>query len=177
MALRDQVPTQSGFHAKSEGAEVLAELELAGKTAIVTGGYSGLGLETARALAAKGVRVIVPARSREKAEQNLAGIGGEIQLAEMDLGELASVRRFAADNMRVLNFLLSDSLGGGGSASLKTDAQGKTHGLGLLRLRMDVPEAVLSATPAERYRHELSVPIFLAIIAAFTALCLILALL
>ncbi|MEZ6016337.1 MAG: hypothetical protein R3F49_14565 [Planctomycetota bacterium] len=41
--------------------------------------------------------------------------------------------------MRVLNFLLEDSLGGGGSASLPTDAQGKTHGLALLRLQLEVP--------------------------------------
>lgn len=58
------------------------------------------------------------------------------------------VERFTADNMRVLNFLLEDSLGGGGSASLITDAQGKTHGLALLRLEMDVPDSVLNATPA-----------------------------
>ena len=57
------------------------------------------------------------------------------------------VVRFEADNMRVLNFLLEDSLGGGGSASLRTDAQGKTHGLALLRLRLDVPDDVLAATP------------------------------
>ena len=57
------------------------------------------------------------------------------------------VVRYAADNMRVLNFILQDSLGGGGSASLKTDAQGKTHGLALLRLEVDVPQAVLDATP------------------------------
>ena len=57
------------------------------------------------------------------------------------------VKRFCADNMRVLNFLLDDSLGGGGSASLKTDAQGKTHGLGALRMELDVPQAVLDATP------------------------------
>lgn len=57
------------------------------------------------------------------------------------------VERFVADNMRVLNFLLEDSLGGGGSASLITDAQGKTHGLALLRLRMNVPDQVLDATP------------------------------
>jgi hypothetical protein len=57
------------------------------------------------------------------------------------------VRRYAADNMRVLNFLLADSLGGGGSASLKTDAQGKTHGLALLRMELEVPQAVLDATP------------------------------
>jgi hypothetical protein len=38
-------------------------------------------------------------------------------------------------------------LGGGGSASLKTDAQGKTHGLAVLRMQVDVPQAVLDATP------------------------------
>jgi hypothetical protein len=59
------------------------------------------------------------------------------------------VKRFAADNLRVLNFLLLDSLGGGGSASLRTDAQGKTHGLALLRMVLEVPQAVLDATPEE----------------------------
>ena len=57
------------------------------------------------------------------------------------------VKRYVARNMRVLNFLLEDSLGGGGSASLKTDAQGKTHGLALLRMELDIPQAVLDATP------------------------------
>jgi hypothetical protein len=57
------------------------------------------------------------------------------------------VKRFEAANMRVLNFLLEDSLGGGGSASLLTDAQGKTHGLALLRMELDVPQTVLDATP------------------------------
>ena len=57
------------------------------------------------------------------------------------------VQRFEADNLRVLNFLLEDSLGGGGSASLRTDAQGKTHGLALLRMQVDVPADVLEATP------------------------------
>ncbi len=58
------------------------------------------------------------------------------------------VKRFEADNLRALNFLLFDSLGGGGSASLKTDAQGKTHGLAVLRLSLDVPQSVLDQTPA-----------------------------
>lgn len=65
-------------------------------------------------------------------------------MAELNRG---AVRRYDADNLRVLNFLLADSLGGGGSASLKTDAQGKTHGLALLRLVLDVPAEVLAATP------------------------------
>lgn len=58
------------------------------------------------------------------------------------------VLRFEADNLLALNFLLQDSLGGGGSASIKTDAQGKTHGLALLRMRLDVPQDVLDRTPA-----------------------------
>ena len=44
------------------------------------------------------------------------------------------VVRYEAPNMLALNFILHDSLGGGGSASLKTDAQGKTHGLGILEM-------------------------------------------
>ena len=59
-----------------------------------------------------------------------------------------AVKRYEADNLRLLNFLLADSLGGGGSASLKTDAQGKTHGLAVLRLELDVPQNVLDATPS-----------------------------
>jgi len=50
------------------------------------------------------------------------------------------VERFELPNLRGLNFLLHDSLGGGGSASLKTDAQGKTHAMALLRLVLEVPD-------------------------------------
>lgn len=50
------------------------------------------------------------------------------------------VERYEAPNLRALNFLLHDSLGGGGSESLKTDAQGKTHGLGILYLEIEVPD-------------------------------------
>jgi hypothetical protein len=57
------------------------------------------------------------------------------------------VVRYQGDGLRVLNFILTDSLGGGGSASLRTDAQGKTHALALLRMKIDVPQRVLDATP------------------------------
>lgn len=50
------------------------------------------------------------------------------------------VERFEAPNLWALNFLLHDSLGGGGSESLKTDAQGKTHGLGMMMLPLEVPD-------------------------------------
>jgi len=50
------------------------------------------------------------------------------------------VDRYDLPNLRGLNFILHDSLGGGGSASLKTDAQGKTHGMALLRMIVEVPD-------------------------------------
>ncbi|HMO15974.1 MAG TPA: hypothetical protein PKD64_01145 [Pirellulaceae bacterium] len=50
------------------------------------------------------------------------------------------VDRFEAPNLLALNFILHDSLGGGGSESLKTDAQGKTHGLGILFMNVEVPD-------------------------------------
>ncbi len=50
------------------------------------------------------------------------------------------VERFEIPNLLGLNFLLHDSLGGSGSSSLRNDAQGKTHGLALLRMRIEVPD-------------------------------------
>ena len=105
---------------------------------------------------------IASARSGDKGEGSNIGVMARSEMAYAYLKEhltadtvrahLAAinrggVRRFEADNMLVLNFLLADSLGGGGSASLKTDAQGKTHGLALLRLMLEVPQVVLDATP------------------------------
>ncbi len=68
--------------------------------------------------------------------------------AHMRAINFGGVKRYEADNLRLLNFILADSLGGGGSASLKSDAQGKTHALALLRLELDVPQQVLESTPA-----------------------------
>jgi len=95
MAQSNQIPVASNFNRKSTGKEVLADINLSGKVAIVTGGYSGIGFETTRALAEKGVKVIVPARSKQKATDNLAGIEGRVEIASMDLSDLQSVRAFA----------------------------------------------------------------------------------
>ncbi len=48
------------------------------------------------------------------------------------------VTRYEVPNLHALNFILHDSLGGGGTESLKNDAQGKTHGMGLLEMEIEV---------------------------------------
>ena len=53
------------------------------------------------------------------------------------------VDRFEVPNLRALNFILHDSLGGGGSESVKTDAQGKTHGQAMLLMELPLPAGVV----------------------------------
>ena len=89
-----QQPIGSGFNARSTAAEVIAGIDLTGKTAVVTGGYSGIGLETTRALAGAGARVVVPARRPEIAAKAVDGIAGT-EVDELDLADLESVRAFA----------------------------------------------------------------------------------
>jgi NAD(P)-dependent dehydrogenase (short-subunit alcohol dehydrogenase family) len=84
----------SGFGAQSTAAEVLRGIDLTGKLAIVTGGYSGLGLETTRALAGAGAHVVVPARRPGAAREAVVGIE-RVEVDELDLGDLNSVRAFA----------------------------------------------------------------------------------
>ncbi|MGR6968556.1 SDR family NAD(P)-dependent oxidoreductase [Streptomyces cynarae] len=91
----------SGFDAKSTADDVLRGIDLSGKLAVVTGGYSGLGLETTRALVKAGARVVVPARRRNVAQEALAGVD-RVEVDELDLGDLQSVRGFAE------RFLASD---------------------------------------------------------------------
>ncbi len=62
-----QKPIHSGYGAATTAAEIIRGVDLSGKVAIVTGGYSGIGLVTARTLAAAGAHVIVPARDLVKA--------------------------------------------------------------------------------------------------------------
>jgi len=54
------------------------------------------------------------------------------------------VERFELPNIGALNFILNESLGGGGTVSLKLDAQGKTHASQVLRMDIDVPEELLA---------------------------------
>jgi hypothetical protein len=63
------------------------------------------------------------------------------------------VERFEVPNLRAFNFILHDSLGGGGTESLKTDAQGKTHAQGLLQMELEVPNEILDHVDASAMRE------------------------
>ncbi|HZH70027.1 MAG TPA: SDR family NAD(P)-dependent oxidoreductase, partial [Flavobacteriaceae bacterium] len=89
-----QKPIGSGFNAKSTSEEVIKGIDLKGKIAIVTGGNTGIGLETAKTLANAGATVIVPARDIEKAKKNLQGIPN-VEIEEMDLVNPTSIDAFA----------------------------------------------------------------------------------
>lgn len=89
-----QSPIHSGFGAATTAAEVLAGRNLSNATAIVTGGHSGLGLETTRALANAGARVTVAARDVETARAKTSRIPN-VEVEQLDLSDLTSVRDFA----------------------------------------------------------------------------------
>lgn len=91
-----QHPLGTGFNASSTTTDVLKGIDLSSKIAIVTGGYSGLGLETTKALSGAGATVIVPARplDKELANENLKDLKN-VELAEIDLMDQQSIDRFA----------------------------------------------------------------------------------
>ncbi|MFD7965157.1 SDR family NAD(P)-dependent oxidoreductase [Streptomyces zaomyceticus] len=95
MTSTDQQPLGSPFSAASSAEDVMAGLDLSGTSAVVTGGYSGLGLATTRALTAAGAQVIVPARRPDIARAALADVPG-CDVVPMDLADLGSVRAAAA---------------------------------------------------------------------------------
>jgi NAD(P)-dependent dehydrogenase (short-subunit alcohol dehydrogenase family) len=119
-----QVPIHSGFGPHTTAREALRGQDLLGKTALVTGGYSGIGLETTRALAEAGATVIVPARTPAKARAALGGMP-RVELEEMDLIDPASVdacaQRFLHSG-RALHMLINNA--GIMAAPLVRDARG-----------------------------------------------------
>lgn len=98
-----QTPLHSPFGAASTARQVLDGVNLSGKLAIITGGHSGLGLETTKALSGAGARVLVAARNPDAARKALAGLCN-VAVDLLDLSELDSVhgfaRRFVASGQR-----------------------------------------------------------------------------
>ncbi|MEU5669276.1 SDR family NAD(P)-dependent oxidoreductase [Micromonospora sp. NPDC047753] len=91
--------TSTMFGAHSTTADVLTGIHLTGRTALVTGGYSGLGLATTRAFTQAGARVVVPARRPDAARRALADVAG-VEVDQLDLADLASVHAFAERFLR-----------------------------------------------------------------------------
>ncbi|WP_062381659.1 oxidoreductase [Pseudomonas abietaniphila] len=91
-----QQPIASPFDAASTAADVMAGVDLSGRFAIVTGGYSGLGLVTAKCLADAGAQVIVPARDIERAHAALVGVKN-VEVQPMDLSRSDAIQAFCAD--------------------------------------------------------------------------------
>jgi NAD(P)-dependent dehydrogenase (short-subunit alcohol dehydrogenase family) len=89
-----QAPINSGLGATTTTEDVIRGVDLRGKTAIVTGGYSGIGLESVRAFRGAGASVIVPARDHDKASRALAGLA-DVEIAAMDLLDPQSIAAFA----------------------------------------------------------------------------------
>ena len=96
--------TTAKFGAQSTTDDVLQSIDLSGKRILITGVSAGLGVETARALAAHGATIVGAARDLKKAEAATAEVraqaanGGSLELIELDLADLASVRA-AADKL------------------------------------------------------------------------------
>ncbi|MQM14517.1 hypothetical protein Taro_047450 [Colocasia esculenta] len=110
-------PGPSGFGSSSTAEQVTEGIDASHLTAIVTGATSGIGKETARVLALRGAKVIIPARTLEagaKAKESLleANPAAKIDVMEMDLGSLKSVESFArsfVSSSRPLNILINNA--------------------------------------------------------------------
>src|SRR3954447_22884313 len=111
-SITPQKPIGSGFGPRSTAAEVLGGIDLTGKLALVTGGYSRLGLEAVRALTGAGAQVVVPARRPAHAEEALAAESIPAEIDALDLGDLDSVHAFAQrflDSGRALDILINNA--------------------------------------------------------------------
>jgi NAD(P)-dependent dehydrogenase (short-subunit alcohol dehydrogenase family) len=97
-----QQPLISGFGVETQPEEVMAGIDLHGKVAIVTGGHSGIGLETTKALVKAGAKVVVGARSVDKAMESLAGLEN-VDVVELNLADPDSVDNFATSYLRTHN--------------------------------------------------------------------------
>jgi NAD(P)-dependent dehydrogenase (short-subunit alcohol dehydrogenase family) len=102
-----RITTPFGF--TSTAAEVIAGVDLSGKRAIVTGASSGIGVETARALADAGAAVTLAVRDTEAGERVATEIGGDVAVSALDLSDLTSVRAFAAAWRGPLDILVNNA--------------------------------------------------------------------
>ena len=106
-----QMAINSGFNSQSTANDVIRGIDLTGKIAIVTGGNTGIGLETTNILASAGAIVIVPARDVEKAQRNLNNIKN-VEIEQMDLMNPDSIDTFTnkfLNSGRPLHLLINNA--------------------------------------------------------------------
>jgi NAD(P)-dependent dehydrogenase (short-subunit alcohol dehydrogenase family) len=153
---KDQALITSPFGRHSTAADVLTGIELAGKRALVTGGSSGIGVETARALAAAGCAVTLTARNRSAghrvAEQIIAETGNaQLSVVELELADLRSVAAAARSWDGPLHILINNA--GVMAEPLQRTAEGYEHQfvtnhLGHFGLAVGLHDALASAGDA-----------------------------
>lgn len=106
-----QQPLHSGFTSQSSSIDVMHGVNLSGVIAIVTGGNTGIGLETTRSLCQAGATVIVPARNTDKAKKNLSGLAN-VEIEYMDMMNPLTIDEFAAkfiSTNRPLHLLINNA--------------------------------------------------------------------
>ncbi len=161
-----QQPIGSGFSATSTTDEIINGIDLKGKTAIVTGGYAGIGLETVKTFVKAGATVIVPARDLSKARKNLDGIP-QVEIEALDLMNPDSIDSFAEKflaSKRSLHLLINNA--GIMWVPLRRDSRGNesqlsTNHLGHFQLTARLWPALKSAKGARvvnvsSYGHQIA---------------------
>lgn len=147
-----QHPIHTGFSASSTASDVLRNVDLTGRTAIVTGGAAGLGLATVRTLAAAGARVRVGSRDIHRARAALDEAGlGDVEVGALDLTDPRSVDAFASAfiaTARPLHILVNNA--GLGTRERVLDSRGhelafSTSHLGHFRLTRALLPALQAA--------------------------------
>ncbi|MEU3188590.1 SDR family NAD(P)-dependent oxidoreductase [Streptomyces sp. NPDC006923] len=145
------------FHAQSTAAEVIDGVDLTGKRALVTGGASGIGLETARALASGGAEVTLAVRNTDAGERAAAEIRAttgrdDVRVALLDLADRATVDAFTAGWTGPLHILVNNA-GVMALPELTTTPEGwetqfATNHLGHAALTLGLHEALVAARGA-----------------------------
>jgi len=144
-----QHPLGTPFTPASTAADVLADIDLTGRNAIVTGGHAGIGLEVTRALSRAGACVTVGARDPNRAVAALVGVE-RADVGQLDLVDPRSIEAFAAEWLesgRPLHLLIN---GAGASGGPERDARGyetqfATNHLGHFQLTLALLPALRAA--------------------------------
>lgn len=150
-----QHPIGSGFTAASTVDDVLAGMDLTGKNVVVTGGHSGLGLVTTRALAKAGAAVTVGSRNPDRAAAAVAGIE-RVEVRQLDLLDPASIDAFATrwiQSGRPLHILINNAGCYPAPAEIVRDPRGyevqfATNHLGHFQLTLGLYPALRTARGA-----------------------------